>query len=253
MRKNVMMLFAAMGLMLASGCMKRQYVTPGGGINLAAIEEKDIREHFLTKAASNFPARILTVRLQQSGYYSHGNEGHGGGAFSVLTVRDIESDEHFDALENMPQVAGLGPVGRILLPNHFSSIKDLRIAAAKLHADMLLLYTIDTSFRVRGQSLGPLSVITLGFLPNKKAYVTATASAVFVDVRTGYYYGLAEASHTANHLANTWTKEKAIDKARLDAEKAAFGDLILAIEKTWNGILKEYADKITDKRIYRSE
>jgi len=228
--------------LLAPGC-GAQYVTPGAGVNLAAISDSDIRARFGTYPASPFPARLAIARVQQAGYYSHGNTSYGRGAFSVVTTRDIERDEHFETLAALPQVVGLGRISRLLLSEDLQSVKDLRLAAATLHADLLLVYTLDTSFRIRGQSLGPLTVVTLGFLPSKKATVTATASAVLFDVRTGHVYGLAEASHAASHLASTWTKEQAIDKARLDAETEAFAKLIDEFRGTWNGVLKEYAGK----------
>jgi hypothetical protein len=225
-----------------AGCSAK-YVTPGAGVNLQAISDKDIKERFETKASSPFPARIAVVRIQDSGYQSYGNTGYGTGAFSVVTTRDIETDEQFDRLSSLPDVAGLATLNRLLLPSTLNSVKDLRLGAASLHADMLWLYTFDTSFRITGKSYGPLTAITLGFLPNKEAWVTTTASCVLYDVRTGYIYGLSEASHTSSHIASTWSKSQAIDNARLETEKKAFSKLIDQFTATWNGILKEYKKK----------
>lgn len=221
-----------------TSCAK--YVTPGAAVNLEAISDYSIKERFQTKPASPFPARIAMVRVQKSGYYSHGNRGYGSGGFSVVTTRDIEKDEHLEKISSLPDVAGLGTINRLLIPSKLESVKDLRLAAASLHADMLLLYTLDTSFKIKGQALGPLSVITLGFLPNKKAFVTTTASAVLYDVRTGYVYGLAEGTHTTSHIASTWSKSQAIDNARLETEKEAFSKLIDEFTITWDGVLREY-------------
>jgi hypothetical protein len=105
---------------------------------------------------------------------------------------------------------------------------------------MLLLYTLDTSFRIKGHDVGPLGVITLGFLPNKNAYVTTTASAVLYDVRTGYVYGLTEATSTTSHLASTWSKQQAVDNARLETEKQAFSSLVDNFCNLWPEIVKQY-------------
>ncbi len=236
--------FSALFLAIAAtviltGCAAK-YVTPAAGVNLAAINDYSIEERFKTKPASPFPARIAVVRVQESGYYSHGNTSYGQGRFSIVTTRDIEKDEHFDKLSSLPDVAGLATLNRLLVPSQLNSVRDLRTGAASLHADMLLLYTLDTSFRLKGKSLGPLTAITLGFLPNKKAFVTTTASAVLYDVRTGHVYGMAEASHESSHIANTWSKSQAIDNARLETEKEAFAKMVDQFVETWDGILSEY-------------
>lgn len=227
---------------LTAGCANR-YVTPGAAVNLQAISEYSIREKFATRPASPFPARIAVVRVQGPGYYSHTAHGHGQGNFTVVTARDVEKDEHFDKLAALPHVAGLASLNRLLLPDELHGVKDLRAASAGLHADMLLLYTFDTAFRVKDHDLGPLTLITLGFLPNKRAYVTTTASAVLYDVRTGHIYGLAEATSRTSHLAGTWTTQDVIDNARLDTEKDAFAKLVDQFALTWAGVCKEYAAK----------
>ena len=232
---------------ILSGCATR-YVTPGAPANLEEINDYSIQERFKTKPAASFPARIAVARVQAPDYEFSSSRGHGSGRFSVVTTRDIEQDEHFEKLASLPQVAGLATVNRLLLPERLESVKDIRLACASLHADMLLLYTLDTGFNIKGQDLGPLTVVTLGYLPNKKAHVTTTASAVLYDVRTGHVYGLAEASHTAAHLASTWSKEQVIDNARLETEKEAFSKLMDEFVQTWDGVLKEYAGKAASEQ-----
>jgi hypothetical protein len=41
---------------------------------------------------------------------------------------------------------GLAPLNRLVLPQQLQSDRELRVGAAKLHADMLLIYTLDTTF-----------------------------------------------------------------------------------------------------------
>ena len=230
------------GLLVLGGC-RATYVTPGGAANLHLIREADIRERFETKPAAKWPVHLALVRVQASGYYSHSAVSYGEGAYSLVTARDVETDEHFKTVESLPQVAGLATVNQLLLPSELKSLKELRIACASLHADMVLVYTFNTTFHISGQSLGPLSVITLGFLPNKMAHVTTTVSGVLFDVRTSHVYGLAEASHTRQELANRWSKQQAIDNARLDTEKEAFAKFVAAFGQTWAGVVKQYGPK----------
>lgn len=233
---------AASALILLGGC-EHPYVTPGGAANLHLIREADIRERFETKPAAKWPVHMALVRVQESGYYSHSSTSYGSGAYSLVTARDVESDEQIKTIASLPQVAGLASVNQLLLPSQLQGLKELRIACASLHADMMLLYTFNTTFHIKGQSLGPLSVITLGFLPNKMAHVTTTVSGVLFDVRTSHVYGLAEASHTRQELANRWSTRQAIDNARLDTEKQAFAKFVTAFAQTWAGVVTQYGPK----------
>lgn len=80
----------------------------------------------------------------------------------------------------------------------------------------------------------------MGFLPNKEAYVSTTASGVVFDVRTGYVYGMAEETHKTSHITSMWHTTQAIDNARLETEKESFSKLINEFPDVWSGILKEY-------------
>jgi hypothetical protein len=233
---------------LLSGC-SASYVTPGGGVSLASIDEPDIEANFRRKPASPFPVRLAVVRVQDKGYYSHSNQSYGNGAFSVVTTRDVEKDEHFKRISDLPMIAGMAPLNRMVISRNLHSVKTLRVAASQLKTDMLLVYTFDTSFRVPGQDVGPLTLITLGFLPNKQASVTTTASAAIYDVRTGYIYGLCEATATQERIASSWSKEDAIERCRIDTETEAFDGLVGEFEKTWKMVLAEYTTaKITSVR-----
>lgn len=226
-------------LVSLSGCAT--YVTPGGPVSFAEISEPDVAEAFAREPAASFPAHVVVARVQAPGYTSASNRGYGSGTFSVLTTRDIEREEDFARIKAMPGVADVGPMSRVLLPAQLKSTRDLRAAAAQLRGDVVLLYSLDTSFRTETLQVGPLQAIALGFFPNKKAHVTATCAAAFVDVRTGYVYGIAEASATEEQRGNVWSTAAAIEDARATAERAAFVAALGEIETTWRRILIQHA------------
>jgi len=176
-------LLLLLGALVLQGCAT--YTTPSAGVNISALSDSDISELLKIEPASQFPARVAVARVQEAGYYSRTNEGYGSGRYSVVTTRDIEQDADFERLAQLESIDAIAPLNRLLLPKHLSSLKDLRLASARLKTDLLLVYSVDTSFHVEGTPLGPLTAITLGFLPSKKAYVSATTSAALVDVRTG--------------------------------------------------------------------
>ncbi|HEY3517182.1 MAG TPA: hypothetical protein VGL98_09070, partial [Gammaproteobacteria bacterium] len=201
----------------------------------------DIGEALAREPAAPFPARLIVARLQAPGYVSYSNRGYGHGSYSVLTARDIETDEDVRRISAMPGVAAVGQLSRVLLPPELNTTRDLRTAAAQLRADVILLYTLDTTFRTDTLRIGPLQTVSLGFFPNKNAHVSTTCAAVFIDVRTGYVYGVAEATATEEQRSGFWNTRDAIDAARVTAERGAFTAALGEIEKTWDAIVAEHA------------
>lgn len=225
--------------LLCAGCAS--YVTPAAGVSLANVSDTSLAEMYERKPASAFPANLAVMRVQDSGYYTKTNRGYGNGRYSIVTTRDVETEQDFERFGKLPLVSGVAPVGRMLLPANAQDIRDLRSPAAQLRADILLLYSIDTAFTVDGISLGPLTLISLGLLPNKKAHVTVTVAGVLIDVRTGYVYGTTEATVTEHQRATIWSSEQVIESARLEAEAAAFTSFVQDFEGLWTGIINVHA------------
>ena len=176
-----------LSITFVSGCTPVSYVTPGGSVKLSSLADADINHVMAKTPVAQFPVNLAVARVQASGYRSANNESYGSGRYSVVTSRDVEKEEDFERIGNMPMIKGVAPLNRLLLPSHLNSIKVLRAAAARLRADILLVYTFDTSFRVGEQHFGPLNVIFLGLLPNKEVTVTTTASAALFDVRSEFH------------------------------------------------------------------
>jgi len=204
-------------LLLACGCA--HYQTPGGGVSIPAITDSPIAEALARQPAAQFPAHVIVARVQAAGYESASGRGFGNGRYSVLTARDIETEEDFTQLASLPGVAGVGPINRILLPVDLHSAQELREAAAHLRGDIILLYTIDTRF--------------------EKSRLATTCAAAFVDVRTGYVYGVAEGS-AADAQPPAYWRTKAVDAARLKTERQAFSSALQEVAKAWTSINAEY-------------
>ena len=224
-------------LLFACGCAN--YRTPGGGVSIPSITDSTIAEALAREPAAQFPAHVIVARVQATGYGSVG-EGHGVGQFSVVTKRDIETEEDFALLSSLPGIAGVGALNRILLPINLRSARDLRQAAAQLHGDIVLLYTVDTAFHTESQMVAPLQLVSLGLFASEKSRIVTTCAAAFIDVRTGYVYGVAEGSSSDVRRSSVWTTEAAIDAARLKTEREAFGAALKEIAKAWTSINAEY-------------
>jgi len=241
MPRSLPLIILTLCLAVTQGCAT--YTTPAGGVNIPSLGDGDIAELMAVEPAAQFPARIAVARIQSSGYSSRTNDSYGSGRYSVVTTRDMEDEGDFARLAEMDMVAGVAPVGRLLLPAQLDSIKDLRLSAARLKADMLLLYSVDTAFHVEGKALGPLTAITLGLLPSKQAFVSSTTSGLLVDVRTGYIYGVAEATERNEQRTTVWDSADAIDRARVQSEAASFKSFIGEVGTLWGQTVQQYAVK----------
>jgi hypothetical protein len=243
MREAAKTLVSAVLLSLAAGCAT--YTTPGAGVVLGNLSraDPDIAQLMKAEPAAAFPARMAVARVQAPGYSSRSAGCYGTGDFCVVTVRDIEPEASYQKLSKLPRVSGLALINRMLLPAKLTSTKDLRQGAATLKADVLLIYSLDTRFNIENTDVGPLALITLGFLPNKKAQVRATASAAMYDVRTGFVYGVAESTAAEEQRATFWSSTAAVDTARQKAESEAFHKLIGEVARLWDDVLTTHASE----------
>lgn len=232
-------LIALAGLAFLSGCAS--YIPPSGRADLAGISSVSIRESFAAKPAAGFPAGIAAVRVQAPRYQNYNTQREGGvygqGRYSVITVREVEDNADMERLTKLPQVGGLITISTLLLPSRLQSDVELREAAARLKADLLLLYTFDTSFHKNDASVA-LNAITLGLSPTRKLFVRVSASALLIDTRTGFIHGAFEANEKRETLSNVWESDESADRARRDAEKAAFKSLVREFEKSWPQVVE---------------
>jgi len=86
------------------------------------------REILDKKPLATFPASVAVVRVQGPGYAPQ-TTGWGRGAYSVITERDVESEQDVEKLDKLPQVRGVAPINLLLLPEMLQNDFELRQAA----------------------------------------------------------------------------------------------------------------------------
>ncbi len=236
--KSARLFLSVLVVLGLSGCAS--YTTPGGAADLTGIQSADIRELMLKQPAAKFPALTTLARVQAPGYTTMTSDTYGDGAFVVVTNRELMGDDAMAKLSAAKGVKELTPLNRLLLPTTFNHIEDLRTASARVKADILLIYTLDTSFRVDGKTIGPLTVLSLGLMRDRETVVSTTASAMLVDVRTGFVFGTAEATATENQVANAWSSANNADQGRLRTERASFDKLIDELVLLWADVLSKH-------------
>ena len=233
------MLVLVVGVGLLGGCAT--YIPPSGRADLATLGSPSMQESFAAKPAAAFPASIAAVRVQAPRYQSYHTLREGGvygqGRYSVITVREVEEDADIQRIAKLPQIGGLITISTLLLPANLQSDRELREAAARLKADMVFLYTFETSFHDNDASVA-LNVVTLGLSPTRRVFVRVAASALLVDTRTGFVYAALEANEKRQITTNAWESRETADRARRDAEKSAFKALVGEFEKNWPRIVE---------------
>ncbi len=243
----------AAGALALAGCAT-SYVVPGpradmrafggGTAGASAPGGASPQDSLALKPAVTFPATLAFVRVQAPGYSSYSvhraaDSATISSAYSVIATREVEDDTQVDRLGRLPQIAGTTTISRMLLPTELRSDRELRDAAARLHADLLLVYTFDTNFFETDQAR-PLTVITLGLSPTRKFRVSTTVSALLLDTRTGYIYAAYDTTHKAEARSTSWSTGDTADETRRDNERQAFGQLMDEVEKTWPKLLAQY-------------
>jgi hypothetical protein len=242
MKNYLTALLLALALGVLAGCST--YIPPGAKADLDAFAPASIREGFAVKATAPFPAAIAAVRVQAPTYTNHYLKQNGGtygsGRYSIITTREVEDEAQFNRISALPQVAGIVSINRMLLPQKLEADREIREAAARLQADLVFLYTFDTSF-FDTDIAKPLTVITLGLSPTRKINVTTTASALLLDTRTGYVYSAYEVTQRADTRSTSWGSQDAADETRQRNERASFQKLMDEFVTAWPKVLARHA------------
>lgn len=212
------------------------YTTPGRPADMSTFTNPKVKKAYVARPAIRFPANIAVVRVQESGYHSDNVKGYGSGAYSVVTTRDIEKASDAENLQKLPGIEGVVTLNRLMLPQSLNTDEDLREAAARLQADAILLYTVSTQFR-NDNVVPPLTALSLGILSVNKYEVSSSASAVLMDVRTGYIYGALEEGNDRSGGSFIFDGSDCIRK---NAERAAFEKLLVSFDPFWRKIYTRY-------------
>ena len=232
-------LTAIVSVALLSGCSS--YIPPSGRADLAAFSSSSMKESFAAEPAAGFPVAIAAVRVQAPRYQNYFTRQEGGvygqGRYSIITVKEVEDDADIQRIATLPQVGDLITISTLLLPTTLESDREIREAAARLKADMVLIYTFDTSFHENDASVA-LNVVTLGLSPTRRIFAHVAASALLMDTRTGFIYAAFESNEKREVISNAWESQESADRARRSAEKAAFKALVGEFEKSWPKIVE---------------
>lgn len=225
--------------------LNHSYTPPGRGADLQVIAPQPssdgaIESALQRKPAAGWPATIAAVRVQAPNYASSTWSPHRSAAgFTVMSVREIEKPEHLARLKALANVRDVALASPLLFPEHAQSADELRLAAAQTQADLLLVYTLDTVFRT-DQNDPFLAIVTLGIAPTRIDTITTTAQCILLDVRSGFFYGSAEATERSERKIGELAAEFTVDSLRLGVEGRAFEKLLASFEELWPRVVERH-------------
>jgi hypothetical protein len=223
------------------------YVTPGPAADFQGLMSSDkkgsssapLHLDASAKPALSFPAALLMARLQGQGYRNRDTNSYDFGSFSLVTSRDVEKAEDIQKLARLPGLSSAGTISPLLLSSRVNGESELLGAAARLHADLLLVYTISTTHRK--ETRAPLlAFLTLGFAPLEKCRVHSTISALLIDAKTSFIYGSIEESAEKDGYASAWGAGSTLENLRRKAEQEAFSKLTTSAGPFWAGVYAKY-------------
>lgn len=164
------------------------------------------------------------------------------GSEAVMHIRALDALGRLESLKSLPELRNL-PMATSLLENS-ADHKDegnvpllrLREAAARLHADAVLLISVETN-ATDGEMFAPLTTATLGLFPNNRYEIVATGLAALIDTRTGYVYGTSEKSAAKSGVMMVAGSNDALARRKQQAQREAVEKLLKEFPSFWNGVV----------------
>lgn len=254
-RTRLVALALACFALLAAGCSSTRETYRRGDLSSLQLSAPDpapdaaeasaapggtIAAAFARTPQAQLPARIAVARLESRdanpAWFHETSKRTPTSALTLASRADPVTAAAYQRLASLPEVADLTPLNTLVAGQAVATQQSLREAAAAVHADLLYVYTFDTYSKRTTvmEGLVILSLGVLGFLPLVTIEVESTASGALIDVRSGYVYGVADATAISKSRSDSWRERDDEETARRAGESAAFEKLNAVFEQRWS-------------------
>ncbi len=192
-----------------------------------AFSHQLISRAYNAQPTMRFPAAVAVA--------PHGSE-------AIMHLRALDALGKLEPLKTLPQLRALPMVSGLVESNirhsDESNVSDLRLreAAARLHADAVLLISVETN-ATNGEVFAPLTTATLGLFPNNRYEIIATGLAALVDTRTGYVYGTLEKSAAKTGVVMVAGSDESLQRRKQQAQRMAMEKLLKEFPSFWSGVV----------------
>ena len=222
-----MKLFFLLTVFFITGC--QSYVNSPAARSARAAQRETFSDPLLARAFNaqptmRFPATIAVAA-----------DNHGTRA----QIRALDALGAIDRFKTLPHIANVAILGAPLFSSTTKQDLAAREAAARIHADAVLVLSTEAQ-ATDGKILAPLTALSLGLFPNKRYEIIATAMAALVDTRTGYVYGITEASRARSGLTMAWGSDEVMSRGSAAAERDALKKLFAEFPAFWDGVVQKH-------------
>ena len=190
-----------------------------GGHFVEDDAQREINRLLALRPKSAVPKKVLLYEVESMG------ETYIGSARKKLMLRRDTGAAMKGALEKTGLFAQIDFLPEIYLPEGVENLKALRIAAARSHADALLIYTTEAGYEYQPNALCAFypTIIGMFLAPGSRGAALAVSKAVLIDVRTGYIYQVMEAYGEKSEVAPVALLDQ--EQLEFDARTQALGAL----------------------------
>jgi len=172
--------------------------------------QTEVERLLALKPKQPVPARVLLFELPSSGRSKMRSP------LKLLELRKVTGERMRRALEGTGIFRSVDFLPEILLPSELPvNLRALRIAAARMQADAILVYSTEAGYESKPNNWCALYLTLIGafFAPGTDYTSMAVSKAVLLDVPTGYIYFAAQ---------GYGTKSARGPVARMDAEQLEY-------------------------------
>ncbi len=221
----------AVALALLSACATTQLTSGADYVNRGRITQNSTIQSFQGKGASHLDAEIRDIANIEPDLSFPARIGLARINRHNLTAVPLDELEIWaDAREDLPFAAGeFVPVSPLITASVAAPLTqgqspaellmaNIRRGSARQHLDYVLIYEVNHISRKNRNalSIADISILGLFTLPSRNVEIESTASAILMDVRSGYPYGTASAFKDAKRVSTSnraqGTQEKLEDK-----------------------------------------
>jgi hypothetical protein len=224
-------------IQLTSGA---EFVEARGTSGLRPIDA-DIAKIAAVEPDLQFPARIGVARIVNGELTLPTAEE--GELLAELGARNATLGEFVQVSPLVASmVTGSNPDG--LAPQNHSRrpeavVHDIRKTAARQHLDYVLIYEIGARASERDTvfALADVTLIGGALLPTRNIKVAGVGQAIFLDVRTGYPYGTAQAAADLSGLGRSFGGDRREAQLRDKATDKVFVALVPEVEEMFTKLI----------------
>lgn len=213
--------FLASGLLLSLTSCGSIYQTPSHPANLNKVNHSGVQSAKSARPSAKFPVTIV--------FASTFND----------PDRGVEKGIDFSKLEQEQGIHRVISMNPLLRTPSTNSLDELRVMAAKTHADMVFVYRVDTHVESR-ELLRPLRILTLGLIRNEKLSADSIASGILIDVNTGFVYASYEKRLSKSGFADSVINSQGSLSLKTKIGREAFHQLVQEFSKDWPSLYERH-------------